>query len=80
MNIQETVLEDEKENMVTEQYFVCLRCGARYTICIYDNYMRKRIAMRKRLSKSRYNRKRDRQLKEEMEIHFKELKIKYGRE
>lgn len=80
INILETVLDDDKEDMVTEQYFVCLRCGARYTVCIFDNYMRKRIEMRKRLSKSKYNRKRDEQLKRETQNHFNELKKRYGRE
>lgn len=80
IDIQETILEDKKEDQVVEQYFVCWKCGTRYTISIFDNYIRKRIAIRKRLSKSKYNRKKCERLKKEMENHVKELKMKYERE
>lgn len=80
INIQETVIDFAVEDKVVSQFFICPRCGARYTICIYDNYMRKRIAARKLLTKSKYNRKRDEQLVKEMQDHFKELKVKYNQE
>lgn len=79
INIQEAVLNGSKEDPVTEQFFTCLHCGTRYTICIYDNFMRKRIGIRKTLTKNKYNRKWDEQLVKEMKEHFQELKQRYGR-
>lgn len=80
INIQESVLNDSEEDPVTEQFFMCLHCGKRYTVCIYDNFMRKRIAIRKTLTKNKHNRKRDKQLAEEMQGHYQELKQQYGRD
>lgn len=79
IDIKEEFLEDKRDNPVTEQFFSCLKCGTRYTICIYDNYMRKRIEDRKKLSKNKYDSKRSRKLKKEIQNHFQELKIKYGK-
>lgn len=80
INVQKEIIDPNIEDKVVDQFFICPRCGARYTVCICDNYMRKRIAARKFLTKSKYNRKRDEQLVKEMQEHFKELKVKYNRE
>lgn len=79
IDIQESVIDNNAENMVTEKFFCCPKCGSRYTICIYDNYMRNRIAARQFFNKSKYSRKTDEKLVREMLEHLKELKIKYNR-
>lgn len=80
INIQESVIDNNVEDKIMEQFFCCPKCGSRYTICIYDNYMRKRIAARKFFNKSKYVRKTDEKLVREMQEHLKELKVKYNRE
>ncbi|MBD5395009.1 MAG: hypothetical protein HDR71_12270 [Lachnospiraceae bacterium] len=79
INIQEAVIDPNEEDNVIEQFFVCHKCGARYTICIYDNFMRKKIAIREKLSKSKYDWKRSEKLQNEMRKHLEELKVKYNR-
>lgn len=79
INIQEVVIDPNKDNEVIEQFFVCHRCGAHYTICIYDNFMRKKIAIREKLTKDKYDYKKSEKLQNEMRKHLEELKVKYNR-
>ncbi len=75
--IQEKILDHNKDDKIIEQFFVCPKCGAHYTVCIYDNYMRKLIAARKALAKGKYNRATDERLAQNLQKHLKELKNKY---
>lgn len=82
-NIQEEVIDQDKDGTdITEQFFVCPECGARYTIFISDSFMQQKIAARKRLKRMpmQYNPALDAGLVKEMQKHFKKLKIRYGRE
>jgi len=82
MNVQEEVLDHEKDGKdITEQFFVCPECGQHYTIFIEDNFMRQKIAARKRLKKmpKQYNPALDTALVKEMQKHFKKLKTRYGK-
>jgi uncharacterized protein with PIN domain len=82
MNVQEEMLDHEKDGKdITEQFFVCPECGQHYTIFIEDNFMRQKIAARKRLKKmpKHYNPALDTALVKEMQKHFKKLKTRYGK-
>lgn len=82
MNVQEEVLDHENDGKdITEQFFVCPECGQHYTIFIEDNFMRQKIAARKRLKKmpKQYNPALDTALVKEMQKHFKKLKTRYGK-
>ncbi len=79
IHIQEKGIDRDTDGKdITEQFFSCPECGAHYTVFIYDAYMRRRIAARKRLTKKYYNRELSEQLMEEMWEHLKELKARYG--
>jgi hypothetical protein len=83
INIQETIIDqDEDGKDIIEQFFLCPECGQRYTFFISDSFMRKKIVARKRLQKHpmQYNPVLDTALVKEMQKHFKELKVRYGRE
>lgn len=83
INPQEEVIDQDKDGKdITEQFFVCPECGQRYTIFISDQFMRRKIAARKRLKRMplNYNPAMDTALVKEMQKHFKKLKTKYGRE
>ncbi len=83
MNVQEEVIDQDKNGEdITEQFFDCPECGQRYTIFISDQFMRKKIAARKRLKRinpQHYNPALDAALAQEMQKHFKKLKKRYGR-
>ncbi len=74
---EEIIDQDNNGEAVTEQFFVCLGCGQRYTVMILDEYMRTLIRMRKRPP---FNRKNNEKIKKDMMQHFKRLKARYGRE
>lgn len=81
INIQEQVIDQDKDGSdIIEQFFLCPECGQRYTVFISDQFMRKKIAARKRLKKKpmQYNPALDAVLVKAMQSHFKELKAKYG--
>lgn len=81
MNIQEEVIDQDKNGEdVMEQFFACPECGQRYTIFISDQFMRQKIAARKRLKRmaENYNPVLDDVLVKEMQKHFEELKDRYG--
>lgn len=77
INIQEKMIENKKGDPITEQFFICPACGEKYIICIWDNIMRKRMKIRKSLSKSKYNMNRDKKIKNEMKDHFEKLRKEY---
>lgn len=79
--IEITVKEETIDKNITEQFFVCPKCDQRYTIFISDSFMRQKIKARMRLKKNPklYNPELDASLVREMQKHFEELKIKYGR-
>ncbi len=83
INVQEEVIDQDKDGKdITEQFFVCPECNARYTIFISDRFMRQKIAARKRLKRinpQNCNPALDAALVREMQKHFKELKERYGR-
>lgn len=80
INIQKSVIDQDTdgENIV-EQFFLCPKCGERYTILIFDSFMKEKIAARKRLRRSplQCNRVLDKELEKQMQQHFKGLKAKY---
>lgn len=44
---KEVIDRDKNGEEIIEQFFICPKCGARYTIFISDQFMRKKIAARK---------------------------------
>lgn len=83
INVQEEVIDHDKDGAdITEQFFLCPECGKRYTIFISDQFMKQKIAARKRLKRMpyNYNPALDAALVKEMQKHFKKLKAKYGKE
>lgn len=82
INVQEKVIDQDREGKdITEQFFVCPECGQHYTITIFDQFIRQKIAARKCLKKmsKNCNLGQDAKLVKEMQRHIKELKDKYGR-
>lgn len=73
--------QDKDGKDITEQFFVCPECDQHYTITIFDQFIRQKIAARKCLKKMSKNCKpaQDAALVKEMQMHIKELKDKYGR-
>ncbi len=83
INIQEEVIDRDNDGSdITEQFFLCPECGAHYVVFISDQFMRQKIAARKRLKKkpAQYNSALDVALVKAMQNHIKELKAKYGKE
>lgn len=82
INVQEEVIDRDKDGMdIIEQFFVCPECGQRYAVFICDQFMRQKIAARKRLKRMpmNYNPKLDTALVKEMQKQFKKLKKRYDR-
>ena len=82
IDIQEEVIDQDKDGKdITEQFFVCSGCGRHYTVFITDQFMRQKIAARKRLKKMpmQYNPALDNALVREMQKHFKKLRKRYDR-
>ncbi len=78
---KEVIDRDKNGEEIIEQFFICQKCGARYTIFISDQFMRKKIAARKRLKRTaeHYNPALDTALVKEMQRHFKKLKKRYNK-
>lgn len=82
INVKEEVIDQDKDGKdITEQFFVCPECGQHYTVFISDQFMRQKIASRKRLKKMpmQYNPALDDALVREMQKHFKKLRKRYDR-
>lgn len=81
IDIQETIIEKDKDGIdIVEQFFVCPMCSQRYTIIILDQFMRQKISARKRLKRNpkNFNPTLDATLMNQMQNHYKKLKIQYG--
>lgn len=78
---EEIIGRDKDGEEIIEQFFICPECGSRYTIFISDQFMRKKIAARKRLKRmpKYYNPQLDTALVKEMQKHFKKLRARYNR-
>lgn len=82
INVKEEVIDQDKDGKdITEKFFVCPECGQHYTVFISDQFMRQKIASRKRLKKMpmQYNPALDDALVREMQKHFKKLRKRYDR-
>lgn len=80
--VEERVIDkDTNDEDITEQFFICPECGRNYTIFISDSFMRRKIASVKKLKrKPMQNPVLVTALQNEMQNHFKKLKVKYNRE
>lgn len=81
IDLQETTIEKDKDgNDIVEQFFICPMCSKRYTVIILDQFMKQKIAARKRLKRNpqNFNKTLDATLMKQMQNHYKILKNQYG--
>lgn len=81
IDLQETTIEKDKYgNDIVEQFFICPMCSKRYTVIILDQFMKQKIAARKRLKRTpkNFNPTLDATLMKQMQNHYKKLKNQYG--
>lgn len=81
IDLQETTIEKDKDgNDIVEQFFICPICSKRYTVIILDQFMKQKIAARKRLKRTpqNFNKTLDTTLMKQMQNHYKILKKQYG--